>query len=70
MKTSVAAVNALLQAKLMTCEKHGITLELDVRTQLKDLAVPSWEFCRVLGNLIDNAIYAVLESGGEKHIKV
>lgn len=70
MKTSVAAVNALLQAKLMTCEKHGITLELDVRTQLKDLAVPSWEFCRVLGNLIDNAIYAVLESGGEKHIEV
>lgn len=70
MKTSVAAVNALLQAKLMACEKQGISMELDVRTQLKDLKIPSWEFCRVLGNLIDNAIYAVLESGDEKYIKV
>jgi two-component system sensor histidine kinase AgrC len=70
MKTSVAAVNALLQAKLMACEKQGITMELDVRTQLKDLAISSWEFCRVLGNLIDNAIYAVLESDSEKFIRI
>lgn len=71
MKTSVAAVNALLQAKLMACEKQGIDLELEVRTQLKDLAVPSWEFCRVLGNLIDNAMYAVLESKNtEKSIRI
>lgn len=61
MKTSNAAVNALLQAKLLTCEKKGITAELDVTTQLKDLAIPSWEFCRVLGNLLDNAIYALQE---------
>jgi len=70
MKTSVAAVNALLQAKLMACEKQDISMELDVRTQLKDLALPSWEFCRVLGNLIDNAIYAVLESDDEKYIRI
>lgn len=70
MKTSVAAVNALLQAKLMACGKHGVTVELDVRTQLKDLALPSWEFCRVLGNLIDNAMYAVLESDSEKYIRI
>ncbi|NLH96058.1 MAG: GHKL domain-containing protein [Clostridiaceae bacterium] len=70
MKTSVAAVNALLQAKLMACEKQGITMDLDVRTQLKDLAIPSWGFCRVLGNLIDNAIYAVLQPVGEKYIRV
>jgi len=70
MKTSVAAVNALLQAKMMACEKHGIVMELDVRTQLKDMKIPSWEFCRIIGNLIDNAIYAVLESGDEKYIKI
>ncbi len=70
MKTSVAAVNALLQAKLMACEKQGISMELDVRTQLKDLKIPSWSFCRVLGNLIDNAVYAVLEAGDEKYIKL
>lgn len=70
MKTSVAAVNALLQAKLMACEKQDINMELDVRTQLKDLTIPSWEFCRVLGNLIDNAIYAVLEGKGGKSIRI
>ncbi len=70
MKTSVAAVNALLQAKLMACEKHGISVELDVRTQLKDLKIPSWEFCRVLGNLIDNAIYALNNDGNHKSLKI
>lgn len=71
MKTSVAAVNALLQAKLMTCEKQGIDMELEVRTQLKDLPVPSWEFCRVLGNLIDNAIFALQErENGERSLRI
>ena len=70
MKTSVAAVNALLQAKLMACEKQGISMELDVRTQLKNLTIPSWEMCRVLGNLIDNAIYAVIEGKDGKSIRI
>jgi sensor histidine kinase regulating citrate/malate metabolism len=70
MKTSVAAVNALLQAKLMACEKQGIDMELEVRTQLKDLTIPSWEFCRVLGNLIDNAIYSLSEVKGDKSIRI
>ena len=70
MKTSVAAVNALLQAKMMACEKQGIIMELDVRTQLKDMKIPSWEYCRVIGNLIDNAIYAVLEAQDEKYIRI
>ena len=70
MKTSNAAVNALLQAKLMTCEKHGITAELDIKTQLKDLKVPTWEFCRVLGNLLDNAIYALQDKNDEKRLKI
>ncbi|MEN6315187.1 MAG: Spo0B domain-containing protein [Clostridiaceae bacterium] len=70
MKTSNAAVNALLQAKLLTCEKSGITAELDVTTQLKDLAIPSWEFCRVLGNLLDNAIYALQEKRGDRLLKI
>lgn len=70
MKTSNAAVNALLQAKLLTCEKLGITAELDVTTQLKEPAIPSWELCRVLGNLLDNAIYALQEKMGERLLKI
>lgn len=70
MKTSNAAVNALLQAKLLTCEKHAIPVELDVTTQLKDLKIPSWEFCRVLGNLLDNAIYALQDKNHNKLLKI
>jgi len=70
LKTSNPAVNALLQAKLMTCEKYGITVELNVTTKLKDLKVPAWEFCRVLGNLLDNAIYALQEKNSERLLRI
>lgn len=70
LKTSNPAVNALLQAKLINCEKAGIAVELNVTTQLKDLRIPSWEYCRVLGNLLDNAIYALQEKGRDMDLKV
>ncbi len=70
LRTSNAAVNALFQAKLATCEKMGISVELDVTTQLKDLKVPSWEFCRVVGNLLDNAIYALQNKPQNKLLKI
>lgn len=70
LKTSNPAVNALLQAKLINCEKAGIAVDLNVTTQLKDLKIPSWEFCRVLGNLLDNAIYALREKKHDMNLKV
>lgn len=57
LKTSQPAINALLQAKLADCEMKGVKVNLNITSQLKQLKVPSWEMCRVLGNLIDNAIY-------------
>jgi two-component system, LytTR family, sensor histidine kinase AgrC len=59
LKTANPAVNALLQAKLLFCEKRSISLEFYITSRLDNLNVPSWEFCRVLGNLIDNSIYAL-----------
>ncbi len=59
LKTAHPAVNAILQAKADMCEKRGITMTLNISTSLSDLKIPSWEFCRVLGNIIDNAIYAL-----------
>lgn len=63
LKTSNPAVNALLQAKILYGEKRGIKTEILITSALKDLKVPAWEFCRVLGNIIDNAIYALQERG-------
>lgn len=61
LKTANPAINALLQAKTLYGEKRGIKTEIAITTPFKDLKVPSWEFCRVLGNIIDNAIYALQE---------
>lgn len=70
LKTSNAAVNALLQAKILNCEKHGVIVGLTVTTQLKDLKIPSWELCRVLGNLIDNAIFALSEKNDDRFLQI
>ena len=70
LKTSLPAVNALIQAKFNTCEKLGITATLNATSQLKDLPIPSWEMCRILGNLIDNAIFALKDQSGEKLLEI
>lgn len=62
LKTDSVAINALLQAKLADCERRGIQMELDIRASWKNLSMPAWEMCRVLGNLIDNAIDALRET--------
>lgn len=70
LRTSKPAVNALLQAKVLFAEKRGINIKLFITSQLKELKIPEWEFCRIIGNIIDNAIYALLEVQGEKNIEV
>ena len=62
LKTDSVAINALLQAKLADCERRGIQMELDIKAGWKNLSMPAWEMCRVLGNLIDNAIDAMHET--------
>ena len=59
LKTSKPAVNALLQAKLQMAEKNEIDMELEIKSDLKHLNMEPWEFCRVVGNIIDNAIFAL-----------
>lgn len=59
MRTDSPAINALLRAKLADCENAGILTELDSSGAWKNLPMPVWEFCRVLSNLIDNAIDAL-----------
>ncbi|AGX44255.1 sensor histidine kinase [Clostridium saccharobutylicum] len=59
LKTSKPAVNALLQAKLQMAEKNEIDMELEIKSNLKHLSMEPWEFCRVIGNIIDNAIFTL-----------
>lgn len=59
LKTKSAAVNALIKVKLGAAKDKGITLSLDIKSALEGLPMPSWELCRVLGNLLDNAMDAM-----------
>lgn len=73
LKTSQPAVNALLQAKLQTAEEAGIEVMLEIRSDLKALPIEAWSLCKVLANLIDNAIRALTEdqsSDREKQLKI
>ncbi len=65
MKTASPAVNALLQVKLAACERAGIPVELEIRSRWEDLAPEGWALCKILSNLIDNAIDAIGEGGEE-----
>lgn len=69
LKTSIPAINALLAAKMADCEEGGIAFAADIKSPWKDMPVPGWEMCRVLGNLIDNAAEAI-SGQSEKSITV
>ena len=62
LKTAHPSINALLAAKLSDCESKNIALSLVIESPGQSLPVNGWEMCRVLGNLIDNAIDALHES--------
>ncbi|SHI86228.1 Histidine kinase-, DNA gyrase B-, and HSP90-like ATPase [Clostridium amylolyticum] len=70
LKTSEPAVNALLQAKMHIAEEKHIDVELSITSDLKELYMPSWEYCRIIGNLIDNAIFALGENLGKKKLYI
>ena len=58
MRTGCPAVNALIQAKVVEAERRGAEFKLSIAAKWDDEALPAWEICRVLANLIDNALDA------------
>ncbi|MBD7911419.1 MULTISPECIES: Spo0B domain-containing protein [Clostridium] len=70
LKTSKPAVNAMLQAKSQMAEKKNIEMELEIKSDLDNLTMEPWEFCRVIGNIIDNAIYSLSTKPENKYILV
>lgn len=62
LKTAHPSINALLAAKVGDCESHGIHVNLQIESPWSDLPIEGWEMCRVLGNLIDNAMDALRQT--------
>ena len=59
LKTACAPVNALLRAKMAEAKQRNIQVELTVHAVWDNLPLPAWEMCRVLSNLMDNAMDAL-----------
>lgn len=70
LKTKQPAVNALLQAKMEAAEKEEIDFYMEIRSDLKAIAIEPWDLCKILGNLIDNGITALKEKEGERQLHV
>ena len=71
LKTASAPINALLQVKLAACEKAGVQVTLNITSTWKELPISGWEMCKVLSNLIDNAIDAMADlPNGKKHLTI
>ena len=69
LRTACPAVNALIQAKVVEAQERGVELKLSIAAKWDDEMMPAWEICRVLANLIDNAMDAALAGAhpqGEK----
>ena len=62
MKTALPAVNALLAAKMADCERKKVAAQFEITSDWEGMPAPAWELCRVLGNLIDNALDALEET--------
>ena len=58
LKTSKPSINALLKAKMEEAQRQEVDFYVEVKSDLKGLQIEDWELCKVLSNLIDNALTA------------
>jgi len=70
LKTSKPALNALLQSKMETARRENIDMFLAVTSDLHRIKIEQWELCKVLANLIDNAITAVTQNDKDRTIHI
>ncbi len=62
MRTACPAVNALVQAKVIEAQQRGAELRVTIAAKWDDENIPAWEICRILANLIDNALDACTQA--------
>jgi len=70
LKTSKPALNALLKAKMEEAEGRQIDVYVEVKSDLQKLSMEDWQLCKVLSNLIDNAMTALNEQPEEKKLEI
>lgn len=61
-------LTALLNSKRKIAEMKKIKFDFSVKCDFQNIRFSSWDLCSILGNLIDNAFEAVIESAEEKNV--
>ena len=64
-----SVINVLLSSYAERCEKQNITYDVSVYLP-KEIPIPNYELCIVLGNLLENAVEACENLDGSKRIEL
>lgn len=71
LKTAHPAVNALLMNKMNQAEERHIGFYIETSSNLANASMDAWSLCKVLGNLIDNALTAAeQDEKAEVHLEI
>ncbi|MBQ6239229.1 MAG: Spo0B domain-containing protein [Firmicutes bacterium] len=71
LKTAHPAVNALLMNKMNLAEERHVAVYTEISANLSSAAMDAWSLCKILGNLIDNALTAAeQDEEAEVHLEI
>lgn len=70
-RTGINALDMLLWQKSSLANVRNITLQLDWDASLQDIQISDYELCSLFGNMLDNAMEAVLKlPDSQRHIRL
>lgn len=64
------AVTALLNSKKQVAQTRGVEFDFCVKCNLAGMRIRPWDFCSILGNLVDNALEAVVTEPDNRSVTV
>lgn len=69
-KTGIDALDMILWRKLSQAKDKDIKIHLDIRESLRNTSLSDFELCSLFGNMIDNAVEAVLKLETNRDIRL
>jgi sensor histidine kinase regulating citrate/malate metabolism len=64
------ALTGLINSKRSAAEIQGIDFAVAVKCDLSHISIPAWDLCSIIGNLLDNAMEAAIQSEDHPRIGV
>ncbi|MGI6469665.1 MAG: GHKL domain-containing protein [Syntrophomonadaceae bacterium] len=64
------ALTALVNSKRKLAETKNINFDFAVKCDIKEMAIPPWDLCSIIGNLVDNALEASLKGSQPRRVSL